>query len=214
MATSTRARSKRRALARLDVGHAGLDALLEPLVGQGDQPRVGEHHLTAARDVLAGLRALGEDREHDRGEVVDQVAVRSAGAEGLEQLGAEHGRSAEDGVVLAGEVVEEGAPGDPRLLGELLHREAVETVLEGELLRAGGDPVCGQQALVGASMPRLAALIALCVIECSFALLRIKVQIEAWSVSVRTRCQGAVLLGATLQHGPFAVVAGARSPPR
>ena len=155
MATSTRRRSKWRALAGLDVGHAGLDALLEPLVGERDQPRVGQHHLTAAGDVLAGLRALGEDAEHDLGEVVDQVAVGSAGAEGLEQLGAEHGRAAEDGVVLAGEVVEQRAPGDPGQLGEVVHGEPVEPSLEGEPLRAAGDPVRGEPALLRAGIPLL-----------------------------------------------------------
>ena len=73
------------ALAGLDVGHACLDALLEALVGERDQPRVGQHHLTPAGDVLAGLRARGEDAEQDLGKVVDEVAVGSPGTEGLEQ---------------------------------------------------------------------------------------------------------------------------------
>ena len=51
----------------------------------------------------------------------------TAGGEGLEDHLVDHRGSAEDGVVLAGEVVEQGAPGDLGLLGELLHREAVET---------------------------------------------------------------------------------------
>ena len=82
----------------------------------------------------------GQDRSSPGGEVLDEVVRRPSGPEGPGRAGRRWaGHLAEHRVDLAGEVVEQGAPRDVRLGGELLHREPVEPVVVGELLGAGGD---------------------------------------------------------------------------
>ena len=80
-----------------------------------------------------------DDKDDDAADDDDD----NGGDEDGDGVGVQDREEAEDCVDLAGEVVEQGASGDLGRLGEVVHGEAVQTLLVGELLGAERDPVGG-----------------------------------------------------------------------
>ena len=97
---------------------------------------------------------------------------------------------AEHGVDLAREVVEQGAPGDLGRVGEVLHREAVETVLVGEPLRAERDPVAGVPPLLLAQARcTLGHGVQSCTIDRESAKLWRSSHVTFWSLRSQVTCR-------------------------